>query len=95
MADCEMLGTCAFFRDEMERMPASADWLKTYYCRDRFIECARLLVARAQGRECVPRDLFPHQEERARTLIAASSASPAAPSHGSIAPPPRKPGPDR
>ncbi len=67
--DCELLPTCAFFNDRMANTPATAGIFKQGYCRGEFSTCARFMVFKAIGREKVPIDLFPNQQERARTLI--------------------------
>lgn len=61
---CEKLSTCIFFNDQMERMPAVAELLKTQYCRGAFDKCARFKAAARLGGANVPRDLFPNDSAR-------------------------------
>jgi len=72
MAQCELLETCIFFNDQMEAMPAVANLMKNRYCKDDHAECARMKVVKAVGREKVPTDMFPNQDDYARDIIAKS-----------------------
>ena len=69
MADCECLPKCPFFNDKMSSKPATAELMKKQYCRDDFESCARYMVFKKLGREAVPADLFPSQQERARKIL--------------------------
>ena len=73
MADCEFLGGCPFFHDQMQNMPAAAELYKRRLCRGAFTECARFYVAKNLGRGTPPPDLFPSDIERAKKLVAAKS----------------------
>jgi hypothetical protein len=70
MADCELLSKCIFFHDKMANMPATAASFKRKYCQGDNSNCARYMVFKALGREQVPADLFPNQEDRAKEVIA-------------------------
>jgi hypothetical protein len=69
MADCDLLETCIFFNDNMPHMPNTSEMLKSDYCREKFYDCARFRVAAILGREQVPKDLFPDENNRADALI--------------------------
>ena len=69
MADCECLKTCPFFNDQMANMPAVADLMKRRYCHTDSSGCARYQVFSRLGRENVPADLFPNQEDYARRIL--------------------------
>jgi hypothetical protein len=69
MAECEVLSSCVFFNDKMEKMPATAEGFKRQYCRGDNSKCARYMVLKALGRPKVPIDLFPNQEDRAREIM--------------------------
>jgi hypothetical protein len=69
MADCEMLAGCIFFNDKMSDYPTTAEFLKKRYCREDNSDCARYIVCKGLGRECVPKDLFPNNIERAQALL--------------------------
>jgi len=68
MALCEKTEKCQFFNDRMENMPAHSAAMKISYCQDDKQACARYQVSTA-GRS-VPPDLFPHQADRARGILA-------------------------
>jgi len=70
MSDCELLGTCPFFNDQMADMPSMANIIKQRYCRGSNAQCARHMVFRTLGRPSVPSDLYPSQTERADEIIA-------------------------
>jgi len=72
MENCELLEKCVFFNDKMGNMPSTASVIKMRYCMEDSSGCARYLVCKALGRENVPADLFPNQEDRARQLIASA-----------------------
>ncbi len=67
MAECEKLEKCPFFNEKMAAMPAVIDMLKKRYCLGDKSECARYQVSTAGM--SVPLDLFPHERERAKTLL--------------------------
>jgi hypothetical protein len=69
MADCELIGGCIFFNNQMANMPGTVEMYKMTYCRGTHAECARYLVFKAVGRENVPKDLFPNQKERVQRII--------------------------
>jgi hypothetical protein len=70
MADCELISKCIFFNEKMNGMPSTSDLLKKQYCLADNSECARYVVFKALGREKVPADLFPHNTERAKAIVA-------------------------
>ncbi len=71
MAVCEILPACIFFNDKMKGMPGTASFFKLKFCQGDNTHCARHRVLIACGRENVPIDLFPIQEERANKIIEA------------------------
>lgn len=72
MADCECLAGCPFFNDRMEDMPSMAHIFKNRYCHGDNFSCARYMVFKELGKENVPVDLFPNQQDRAQDIIAAA-----------------------
>jgi hypothetical protein len=68
--DCELLAGCLFFNDKMKDMPATSLIYKSQYCRTDKSSCARYMVYQALGRGQVPADLFPNDQDRARSIIA-------------------------
>ncbi|MDD5131729.1 MAG: hypothetical protein PHH44_03630 [bacterium] len=69
MAVCEILPVCIFFNDKMKDMPGTASFFKSKFCQGDNHKCARHMVLIACGRENVPIDLFPNQEEKANKII--------------------------
>lgn len=68
---CELLKDCSFFdRKELASHPALIGALKEVYCEGNPSICARQQAARALGRDGIPDDLKPSQNERAEKLIA-------------------------
>lgn len=72
MSDCPLLHSCPFFNDMMANMPAMSEGMKKKFCRDTFTQCARYMTCTALGRERVPEDMFPNEQERAKEIIAAA-----------------------
>jgi hypothetical protein len=66
---CEILPTCIFFNDKMKDMPGTTSFFKIKFCQGNNTHCARHIVLIACGRENVPPDLFPNQEERAVKIV--------------------------
>lgn len=69
MPECPSLAKCPFFNDQMRELSAIKELLKRKYCLHDNSLCARFLVSMSLGREFVPADLIPNQEDRARQLI--------------------------
>ncbi len=69
MAACERMPSCPFFNEFMLDMPATTDYLKTFYCRGDYAKCARYMVFKALGIEKVPFTLFPYENDKAMKLI--------------------------
>jgi len=53
----------------MANMPGTAEIYKKKYCAGEYADCARYLVFKAIGREHVPKDLFPNQQEKVQKII--------------------------
>jgi len=64
MGVCELCDSCIFFNDKMSDMPDVAGYLKDKYCRKDFEKCARYQIYKEFGRENVPVNLFPNEEEQ-------------------------------
>lgn len=69
MADCTLMQTCIFFNDKMSGMPGMSSIYKQRYCKEDHLGCARYQVFEAVGREHVPADLFPNENDRAAGVI--------------------------
>jgi hypothetical protein len=53
----------------MANMPSTAEVYKKIYCQQDFEKCARYQVVQRLGREFVPPNLYPNEQERAGQLI--------------------------
>ena len=69
MADCECIGGCLFFNDKMSHKPATAELMKTSYCRGDNKKCARHTVLEKLAKPKVPSDLFLGDVQKAKTII--------------------------
>lgn len=69
MPECPNLSTCPMLLQTSKMMPAVAALVRQHICQKRFGECARFRVCMALGKEAVPLDLDPSQQERATKLI--------------------------
>jgi len=67
---CALIETCIFFNDKMSNMPSMANMYKERYCREDFNSCARYQVFDAVGRENVPKDLYPNEQDKVALVIA-------------------------
>jgi hypothetical protein len=45
MAECNFVGECAFYKDQLPDMPLTKDFLKDMYCLRRPLTCLRLKQA--------------------------------------------------
>jgi hypothetical protein len=69
MADCILIEKCIFFNDKMANVPTASFLMKKKYCQGDSSKCARFMVFSALGREKVPPDLFPNDEQKAKSII--------------------------
>ena len=69
--ECECLSGCPFFNDKMAEKPALAHLMKKQYCLGDFMSCARHRIFLAKGKDAVPGNLFPNQNERADQVLGA------------------------
>ncbi|HHU33322.1 MAG TPA: hypothetical protein GXZ50_11775 [Clostridia bacterium] len=68
MANCPSLAGCPFYNDKMTDKPALANLYKRNYCEKNYTDCARWKVASALGKQAVPSDLFPNQNDRVEKI---------------------------
>ncbi len=69
MAECECLGGCLFFNDQMKDMAGVAVLFKKRYCLGDNSQCARHMVFKQLGKSCVPADLYPNNVDRVRLIL--------------------------
>jgi len=67
--DCECLLKCPFFNDKMPIDSAIGTMYKKKYCLDKNDLCARHRVFKALGRESVPVNMFPNQNDVADKIL--------------------------
>lgn len=67
--DCPHIDRCPFFNDRLKDMPSMSNIYKRNYCKKEYERCARFRVSAAIGKENVPLDLFPNQDEKAEKII--------------------------
>lgn len=68
---CALTEGCIFFNDKMANMPSMAAMYKERYCQNDFETCARFQVFKAVGRENVPQNLYPNEQDRVQLVIEA------------------------
>jgi len=68
--ECPLLSECAFFNDVLEDMPCSSEFMKKSYCEGQYGTCARYQVFMEAGKHKPPKDLFPHDADKAAKIIA-------------------------
>jgi hypothetical protein len=54
----------------MAERPATANAYKRRFCKEDNTSCARYMVFKAKGKDSVPANLFPNQQDRAQKIIA-------------------------
>jgi len=69
MHDCDCIAKCPFFLGKMENMPSMTSFLRSHFCNDSFMKCARHLVFEKLGSANVPKDLFPNQAIKVEEII--------------------------
>ena len=69
MANCECLEKCPFFNDKLEMMPNMSKVIKDKYCLTDNSRCARFIVFSKLGRDSVPKNLFPHQHDKVKSIL--------------------------
>lgn len=71
MADreCECLVACPFFLERMADMPNVTALINERFCTGDWTRCARYRVHVEFGRDAVPADLFPDQDEIAEKIL--------------------------
>jgi len=70
MGDCEFIKTCPFFHDQLADKSDEVEEMKTKYCKNNNLNCARYMVVTTLGKENMLKDLFPHEKDRAYLHIA-------------------------
>lgn len=66
MADCAYIPDCDFYHDNLDDMPFSKDFMKSMFCHKQSDFCARFLYQSHKDACNVPRDLMPHETDKAK-----------------------------
>lgn len=69
MSDCECIEGCPFFNDKIDDMPTLASMYKNKYCKGFFDDCARHIIFEKLGKNFVPVDLFPNEQDKATKVL--------------------------
>ncbi len=69
MQECDLIEKCPFYNDQLKGDKEQIDAMKEKYCKVNNLNCARYMIFMALGRESVPKELFPHQKDRAYEVI--------------------------
>ena len=69
MQKCELIDTCPFYKGQLKGDEEQIRLMKAKYCQKNNLNCARYMVFITLGRESMPDELFPHQKDRAYTVI--------------------------
>jgi len=72
MSECEFINSCPFFNMISGDEDSIIEDMKTKYCKTNNLNCARYMIATAQGPEAVPEDLYPNQKDVAYGIISGS-----------------------
>ena len=73
MSRCEFIEKCPFFLGKLAEKPVQIEELKTKYCENNNLNCARYMIAQAVGKELMPPDLYPNEKAVAYEVIAENS----------------------
>ncbi|MDF1568823.1 MAG: hypothetical protein RQ801_00825 [Spirochaetaceae bacterium] len=73
MSHCEFIENCLFFLENLAEKPVQIEELKTKYCENNNLNCARYMIAQAVGKEVMPPDLYPNEKTVAYKVIAENS----------------------
>jgi len=69
MARCELWESCTFHNNKMPCDASLGAIYKRHYCNGDYGNCARYMVYKALGKEVLPMNLYPNQQDRAREII--------------------------
>ncbi|MCK5154123.1 MAG: hypothetical protein KAQ93_07155 [Spirochaetales bacterium] len=69
MQECELIKSCPFYNGQLKGDKDNIDSMKEKYCKANNLNCARYMVFMALGKESMPKELFPHEKNRAYEVI--------------------------
>ncbi len=69
MADCEYIPECDFYHDKLDDMPMTAEFMKMLFCHKQSETCARYLYQYHTETAKAPKDLMPHETDKAKEYM--------------------------
>ena len=69
MPQCEYLDDCLFYNKKMPCDASLETIYRKHYCKGDFASCARFIVRKVLNKPLLLTDLYPNQQERAKTLV--------------------------
>lgn len=66
---CEVLGGCQFFKDSMENLLKTAEYLQHHLCHGDYERCNRYRIYKEFGVKDIPLDLHPNDAEEVKIII--------------------------
>jgi hypothetical protein len=66
---CELMDCCQFFKDNMQGMPKTAEYIKHKLCFDNYEVCNRFRIFKELGKDSVPPDLDPDDTEQVQKIL--------------------------
>lgn len=75
MAKCEIWEGCVFRNNRMPCDASLAAIYKRHYCSGDYTNCARYMIYKTAGKDFLPVNLYPNQQDRAREIVAKAQES--------------------
>lgn len=66
---CELLDCCQFFKEAMQNMPKTAEYIKNRLCFGDYQTCNRYRIYKEFGNASIPDDLDPDDAEQVRKVL--------------------------
>ena len=68
--ECELLACCKLFKDSMENLPKTAEYIKEKLCFGDHESCNRYRIYKEFGGADIPSELDPYDSEEVRKIVA-------------------------
>lgn len=66
---CELIDCCQFFKDNMQGMPKTAEYIKNRLCFGDYEVCNRFRIFKEFGNNSIPQDLDPEDTEQVKKIL--------------------------
>ena len=66
---CELMDCCQFFKDNMQGLPKTAEYIKSKLCFGEYGKCNRFRIFKEFGKDSVPYDLNPDDTDQVKKVI--------------------------